>query len=85
MKHQKHHTPQFELPGTQDAFNLAGQCQHTPRTANVPQAQPQEAGDLFPEAARLSPRLRQETEHPGNRSREELTFDGEVSFEEEKQ
>jgi len=88
----KHRAPQFDLPGAQDAFNLAGQCQHTPQGAKTAPAQPQEQPTLFPEA----PRPAQERAYRQSLGRlpgqgishgypDGLTFDGEVSFTEDRQ
>ena len=63
---KRHNSPQFELPGAQEAFNLAGQCQHTPQGVKTAPAKPQEQPALFPESPRPEgdawcQRLRNET------------------------
>ena len=84
---------QFELPGAQDAFNLAseraGGSPDTTAPAKVPQIEPQEAGRLFPEVPQ-TPAWRREVAFrqalgrlPGQGINPNgFTFDGEASFEE---
>ena len=78
----KHRAPQMELPGAQEAFNLAGQCQHTPQGVKTAPAKPQEQPALFPEDCRKeenSQKARSWGAQFNPPTRGELAFDGEVS------
>lgn len=48
---KRHHAPQFELPGAETVFNLAGETQVTPPPVKTSPAQPQEQPALFPQVA----------------------------------
>lgn len=83
----KHRAPQFELTGTQEAFNLAGQCQHTPQTVKASPAKPSAQGALFSEDCRReenSQKARSWQAQFNPPTRDELTFDGEVSSTEDR-
>ena len=88
---KRHNSPQFELPGAQDTFNLARQSSPSPTVKTAP-AKPQEQPALFPE----SPRPAQERAYRQSLGRlpgqgislaypDGLTFDGEVSHTDERQ
>ena len=44
----KHHSPQFEMPGTECAFNLAGELRREEPPRPIPTTKPDATPELFP-------------------------------------